>query len=135
MFSIYICSELSLKHRDTQRAYYKTWPGLIGLAWPQHWPGPCFGLQFGPNPNFGLASKVGLASNLASKNFFGLNQKNFFSSELWLILLINYWFLDLQYHSSWITCFGCTLQIQNAKSLIWLIFIDWLLIFSFTKQQ
>ena len=53
-------------------AYYKTWPGPFGLAWPQSWPGLNFGLYFGLNSNFGLASKIGLASNLASKFFFCL---------------------------------------------------------------
>ena len=47
-------------------AYCKTWPGPIGLAWPQIWPGLNFGLYFG------LASKIGLASNVASTIFFGL---------------------------------------------------------------
>ena len=50
-------------------AYYKTWPGPICLAWPQSWPGLNFGLYFGLNPNFGMASKVGLVLNLASKFF------------------------------------------------------------------
>jgi hypothetical protein len=63
-----MCQQLSM-------AYYKIWPGTIGLAWPQHWPGPNFGLLFGFNTDFGLASKVGLASNLACKIFFGLKQK------------------------------------------------------------
>ena len=49
------------------------WPGLIGLAWPQNWPGLTFGLKIGLAPNFGLASNFGLAPNLASAKIFGLN--------------------------------------------------------------
>ena len=31
--------------------YYKSWPGPIGLAWPQCWPGlvPIFALKSAPN--------------------------------------------------------------------------------------
>ena len=74
-------------------AYYKTWPGPIGLAWPQSWPGLIFGLNFGLNPNFGLASKIGLASNLASKFFFGLifflQNSNLFRDVLIMISMID----------------------------------------------
>ena len=35
---------LSIVYPDSKTAYYKSWPGPIGLAWPQHWHGPNFGL-------------------------------------------------------------------------------------------
>ena len=59
-------------------AYYKTWPDLICMAWPQSWPGFNFGSKVGPKHIFGLASKVGLVSILASKDMFGLKFKNIF---------------------------------------------------------
>ena len=39
-------------------AYYKTWACPIGLAWPQSWPCPNFGLKIGPKQFFPWLQKL-----------------------------------------------------------------------------
>ena len=77
-------------------AYNKTWPGPIGLAWPQSRPGlnvgtkvgpkQTFGPKIGPKQNFGLASKVDLASKLA-QNIWPQNLKCVFFFELQIYVI------------------------------------------------
>lgn len=51
-------------------AYTKTWPGPIGLAWPQSLPVLTFSLKISVAPNFGLASNLASAKSFGLKYFF-----------------------------------------------------------------
>ena len=75
---------MSIKSRVRRSKYWHTIKP--GLAWPQSLPGLNFDLYFGLNPKFGLASKICLASNLASKIF--LATFFFQNSDLFRVVLI-----------------------------------------------
>lgn len=91
----------------------KTWPRLIGLVWPQSWPGLTFGLKIGLSPNFGLATKIGLASNLASTKILASNVFFFIFLHIWLI---KWFFIDLfSTHVKYPTWFQCLIMIIPLK--------------------
>ena len=88
------CGEMSFRFLVFLRAYYKTRPGPICLKWPQSCPGLNFDSKVGPKQIFGLASKVGLASILASKEMFVLKFENIFFLSNFRFIFIEHPVID-----------------------------------------